>query len=226
MRLRPAFLLASLLLPIVTACGPEVGGSGGSGGGENACEDFRPPDTPPWTPVKVRFRNEGSQALFLSAGQGCAGDPAFALESGGQELRWQLGGCGLTCADLQENGCACAADCALPQVFRVEPGGFHEVTWSGAHFVDAAMPASCFADPGCAGSCPREEEAPHGTISIRGVLWDSATGCTLSSCSCTPDANGSCQVDGPAMVDGQSIEDSVAIAYPGSALAELSFGAP
>ena len=36
------------------------------------------------------------------------------------------------------------------------------------------MPASCFSDPGYAGSCPREEEAPHGTISIRGVLYEEA----------------------------------------------------
>jgi hypothetical protein len=217
--------LASLLCVIATSllgCASDVQTGGSSSGGE--CSDYLP-ETPTWTKTTVRLRNDTSGTLYLGSQGGCASD-AFALKDPkGNALTWQLAPCEQTCVAQQNGSCQCAADCALPPVYLLPPGGAYETVWKGSIFVTANMPAACFKDPTCAaGGCLFEQAAPDGVLEVQGTLWDSIASCPMGgTCTCDPGTAGYCQIPAPVMVGGMQRMATAKLSSPGAQLVEVVF---
>ncbi len=218
--------LASLLCVIVASllgCTSDVQTGGPSGGG-GECSDYLP-GTPTWTKTTVRLVNNTAGTLYLGSLGGCALDAFTLKDPKGNPLKWQLAPCEQTCVAQQNGSCQCAADCALPPVFLIPPGGAHETVWKGSIFATTKMPAACFKDPTCAAAgCLFEQAAPDGVLEVQGTLWDSITGCTMMGvCTCDPGTAGSCQIPAPVMVGGMQRTATAKLSYPGANLVEILF---
>jgi hypothetical protein len=215
-------LLAGLRALPLAACSSDVstGGAGGAGGAE--CASFLPPETPPWTPVTVRFTNTHKTPYYLVGGGGCSGDAFSITDAGGKTLPSTSGACGLTCAALQTSSCVCAADCALSPIIFIAPGGTLSVTWPGSIFTETTMPAGCFDNAMCADKC-LTEGAPTGNLTFTASLWTSVEGCDPAQCMCAPDAAGSCPINGPATVAGTELKATAPFAAGTDTSVDIAF---
>jgi hypothetical protein len=188
------------------------------------CEAFL--DHTPGASVTLRFRNERAERIYLGSPSGCGGITPFSLrDEAGQEHAWDLGGCGFTCEALQTFSGACPADCAIPPVFQIEPGGHHDVIWDGRVLEPTDMPGRCYDDPQAAPStCDRFVQAA-GAYDVLGEAFPEAQGCAGPdmTCSCTPSAEGSCQLPSPASVAGAPLSATATLSYPDQTLIELVF---
>jgi hypothetical protein len=215
--------LLCVIAPALLGCASDVQSGGVAGGGE--CSDYLP-RTPTWAKATVRLRNSTGATLYLGSSGGCAFDPFTLKDPKGEALKWQLAPCEQTCVAQQNGSCACAADCAIPPVFLIPPGGAFETTWEGSIFAKTNMPAACFRDPMCAaGGCLFEQAAPEGALEVQGTLWDSIAGCPMGmgACTCDPGTAGSCQIPAPVMVGGMQRTASAKLSYPGATQVEILF---
>jgi hypothetical protein len=203
-------LVCAVLSALHAGCdGSSGGGGGGDGGsgGASVCEAFV--TDPPETAVTVRLVNNSLADLYVgpeTAG-GCGDVDAFTLQDAdGQPVAWRLGQCGFTCEAVQTGACGCTADCQLPVVWRITAGGALEVPWNGTVFTQETMPDECY-DEGCGvgGPCAVERK-PEGKLLFQAAAWTEVTGTCSGSCTCTPDATGSCMIGmGDAAVGGTGI---------------------
>lgn len=181
------------------ATGTTGSGAGGSGiGGDGPSCDAFLPDTGLGDPVTIRIENADVVDIFLGEpGSGCGSPHLYSLEMPNGDppaiYKGSLEVCELTCAELQQSGCECAADCAQPYVVRIAPGGHYDATWIGYVYDTADMPAACYSDATCKGAgsyCPIERVAPP-ALDVLVPAYPGAT-CDGTPCTCTPDATGSC----------------------------------
>jgi hypothetical protein len=191
--------------------GPGGGGatsSSGTGSGGSSCADFAP-EIPPAEPIRVDLTNASGAPLYLGQPDpGCFTAEPFRVEDAGQVLKSSLEPCELTCADLQTGSCACAADCASPQVVFLPSGATHSSEWAGVAFRDADMPPACLQDPTCVGGCWLPEVAGP-PLTIVGSAWTALGACTDDgTCDCVPGASGWCIVDGATTVSGTEVTAS------------------
>ncbi len=204
------WMVASLAIAAcVAACGSNVatGGTGG-GGGDPVCSAFAPTPGVPIDPVVVTVRNDTAATIFLGAPNSpCKTPPVYRAEDvGGAPAVLSLGACELSCGQLQSVGCACAADCAIPEVIVVLPGGTYTTEWPRKVFQPVAMPSSCYADASCAEeSCPGEFVAD--TLLRFYVDAYPAAGCTEPDCGCPPSLENWCSTSG--MVSGAPVSVSL-----------------
>jgi hypothetical protein len=176
--------------------------------------------------VEVVIENHTDDFIYFGS-TGCESTPRFRLYEDGEHVDLLEGPCAWSCADLQESsGLACTADCAVPDVIAIAPGGSYAMTWSGLVGRNATMPASCYADPESAQTtCPMLVPAPQKTFEV-GALLFATVGCFAGDC-CEPNDEGHCVVSGfSASPNGEGHEvrasfvhpqaDSVTIAVTGS----------
>ncbi len=210
-------LLCALTSALQAGCDGNGGGTGGGGtggtGGQDACSAFV--TDPPTTAVTVRIVNNTAADLFIGPETpgGCGQIDPFSLDDAGQPVTWQLDSCTFTCEALQKGQCACAADCALPFVWRIAAGGVLEVPWDGIVFPTETMPDTCYdAMCGAGQACfvPRE---PSGPLTFTATAWTEVSGtCGGGACTCTPDANGTCAISmGEAVVAGTGVFQSTEV---------------
>lgn len=201
-----------LLSALSAGCDGNGGGSGGSGGGsggtggESVCTEYV--TAPAQNPVTVRIVNQTANDLYIGpeAAGGCGQVDAFSVsDDGGNPVGWRLQACSFTCEELQKGACACAADCALPYVWRIAPAGALEVPWNGTIFTPETMPDECYdASCGTGQTCSVERE-PSGALTLSATAWSEVTGSCGASCTCTPDATGTCTIgSGDVAVAGTS----------------------
>ena len=225
---RSLFTLACAASIGLWGCGGDVtgggGGSGGGGGGD-ACEPFL--TNPPTKDVTVRITNNTLADLYIGPEQpiGCGQADQFTLEGAdGATVVWRLPPCALTCEDVHTGACACAADCALPVIWRIAPQGTLEVPWSGLVYPVETMPASC-QDPSCMSAeetCFVPNEAT-GALVFRAKAFSDVSGTCAGGCTCTPDAGGTCTIDASdALVSGIPVITSTEVDALG-ALVEITF---
>lgn len=197
-----------VLALLVFAGTAALAGCDGDGGDADAgaCPGALDAGTP--FPVSIRLANKRAANVYL--GQlmpGCASGPGFTLEdASGHKLNHSPDVCDRTCAELQLSSCACEADCAAPTVTLVAPGGHVDLPWAGWIFVDATMPAECYADPACVGPTCLVPVTPSRPLTVRATAHAEVAGCSGACIDCTPDASGSCIVPGATTVGGTAIE--------------------
>lgn len=191
-----------------------------------ACEDFA--DEAPGDGVTVRFRNARTENIFLGAQSGCGEVAPFqVLDASGASLPFQLSGCGFNCEDLQQHDGICAADCALPPVYYIEPGGVLDLAWDGRVVETVDMPGSCFhLARGGDSECEQRAVAAAGDYTLAGQAFLQAENCDYNGstqCACAPTPDGSCRLDGPANVAGAPIAATGALSYPDQGVVEIVF---
>jgi hypothetical protein len=215
---RPSFLFCCAVTFLASAA---PGCGTGVQPGSPACDAYL--DEAPPQNVAITVRNEGTATIFLG-GEGCAADIGVGLAAAdGSALPQGASGCGYTCEQLQTRPAACPADCALPPVVRVDPGGSYQLSWSGSYVEPASMPKSCYFEPSYAGpGCERRIVAPAGDYTLTASAWPQTT-CVDNSCDCQPDASGSCVMQGFAGVGGTATQASAVVAYPSETSVEIVF---
>jgi hypothetical protein len=249
--MRALLLVASLGFVSVAAiaCGSSVestgmGGAAGSGGAGgttttsiptgtttttttgDACTDYLPPsDLGP--EVEIRIANAMAVDLYLGdPNQNCSAVDYFSLSApSGDPPAMYTGSleiCEQTCGELQSSGCECAADCMATYAVRIVPGGEFVTSWRGYLYNRPEMPLACFHDPVCGPLCALEVAAPA-SVRITALAYEEVT-CSTGTCTCAPDADGSCSFwDGGPVVGGQTVSTNV-VWQSGDTTATLTFG--
>ena len=215
-----AWLVALCVAALGVGCDSTVEDGGG---GEDECTGF---DDEAGTPVTVRFTNAGTAPMYVGTQNGCGGLNAFTLSAVGSSevVPWYRGACNFTCEELREITGDCAADCAIPPVYRVEPGGHYDIAWDGLVLVERDMPAACFAEPSFAGPC-QQEVAASGSYQVTGQVFAAVEGCDpmTGACDCQPNAEGWCQMDWSAMPSGNAVTAEATVTLPAANLVEVVF---
>ncbi|MEZ4442914.1 MAG: hypothetical protein R3B72_27715 [Polyangiaceae bacterium] len=203
--MRPHRLFAILLPVGLWACGSTTTPF------PNDCESFL--DATSSQSVTVTVRNDGPDAIYL-LGTGCSATVDLELlDDAGDPLPLVAGSCTFSCEDLQETSAICDAACAAPPAIMIAPGGSYALSWNGIYGEEAEMPDSCYADPQSApDSCLQRIAAPAGNYGFSVTTATSIT-CADSTCTCTPDASGSCLIDF-GFPDGETIPAGATFSYP------------
>jgi len=202
-----------------TGEGTESGTESGDGDGDGDCSGLE--DDPVSQPVTVTVRNQGSEPLYIwtSLGDCDAGaTPVYAID--GVQLRqaaWQR-----TCAEaLDALPCGAGDGCggtAWSGVY-LDVDGVYETQWSGLSLAAVDLPAACEVDASCV-DCLRAQQVPAGDYMFR-VVGDRGCDPIEGGCSCTPNADGWCDLSGNEMQD--TVEAQAVLAYPGATSVELVF---
>lgn len=141
--------------------------------------------------LTVTLRNDTGATLFVVAGEGCDWQP-FAMERGGDAVKWYRGACDWSCEDVLDS-CACAAECAASSLVRLDPGASYDVVWDLALFAAEDLSLDCPAE-GCPTRCTRRTVAGEGGYRITAAAGpDCVDG--DASCACEAGAN-ACLVHG------------------------------
>jgi len=203
--------------------GGSTGGAAGSGGtGGAACDGYED-QTPPGS-VTLRYQNKTSGPIYLGGGNTCDPTPLFELNGPEGPVQLIAGGCGHTCEALQTHGNYCAGACMMPPVIFIAPGGHYEEKWSGSVFVSEAMPKECHFEPEFAPpTCDRRVIAPKGSYAAMVQAGVTLTCYDSSTCSCTPDASGSCQIPYGGTPDGTKVAAKASFEMPGASLVTITF---
>jgi hypothetical protein len=182
-------------------------------GCDSTCDGYL--DDPPESSVSLRFSNSGVTPIYLGMTVGCTGLLPFDIRPAGQtDLTLQHHGCA-SCGDLQESTPMCDTACMVAPVVRIEPGGDYSFEWDGRHYVSEMMPDSCYADDAQA-VCTRQAVVADGSYEVTGHAYNlCSTDPGTGECTCTPSADGSCRVDGAAMVEGTVRDVTLTLDYPG-----------
>jgi hypothetical protein len=102
------------------------------------------------TPVEIVLENQTDETLYVDAfggaDPGCDGGFPFRVSSGDfYEQLDLIHGCRMSCSHAasfcEEPGCP--AICETAPIVRLEPGGHHAMSWSGAIFRETRLPTSC-----------------------------------------------------------------------------------
>ena len=216
--------IAALALALsLAACGGNTAVTADGGAGD-ACATYAAA-APAVTAVTVRLVNQTGKPLYLGQTQpGCGDGVSFTVKDGaGTVLHHALAICEPTCANMLQRSCACAADCAMPTVTLVADAGAASLVWKGSIYTATKMPAACYADGQCAASeCLVEGAPPAGPLTFGASAYTTASGCQQSdSCTCTPDASGTCQVEGASTVTGTKLDATAT--WKGEASVDLVF---
>lgn len=218
----------SLLIAItglsLAACDSTLGPFEDDGGSGGQCLGYD--DTTEFADVSVTIRNTSAEPIYIS-GLGCTNNLDLRLyDAADNMLSYQRGACHFTCEQLQQSSAVCAADCAVPPVVMIAPGGTHELAWDGTIHQSAPMPTGCHLEPEyAAGSCDQRVVAPEGTYQFELTAHDDSW-CppdSESECACTPDANGSCTVDTFYEITGVGRTARASLSFPSANAAEIVF---
>lgn len=178
-------------------------GGGGDGAGGGFCDEYTLP-LPPVQTVPVTVVNNTAAPIYLGKTTGdCSTSVGFTTETlAGQPVKAQLEVCEMTCEELVTGSCGCAADCALPFVVMVHPGGSYELSWTAIVYNDVAMPASCYGDGNCvAPTCPLGD-VPGESLRFLVDGYSELGDCAAAPCTCDGGVAGSCTLTDATIVAG------------------------
>lgn len=215
----------ALLVAAIGAAFSALGCSSGGGDG-GACDAYKN-EAPPESPITVRFTNDKSEPIFLGSQVGCGDIKPFALiDANDKSVEWHRPGCLQSCESImagQQIGCT--ADCLIPPVYLIEPGGHKDIAWQGTIFESITIDASCVPDPSTGNACQREARPAAGTYTIIGEAFLTASGCAAGAeCACEPSVDGWCQLESSATVGSETVTSINTIVIPASMTeVELSF---
>ena len=191
------------------------------------CEDFE--NEPAEQAVSITIRNNGDVPIFLT-GSGCSSEIDLLLtNSEDVPLVWRNDGCDITCEDMRGGPLACDLACAVPPVIYVAPGGSYQETWSGIIREQRNLPASCMgvdedADTTTTQTCSQKVVAADGHYHITAQAFDLVEGCENASCTCEPNVDGSCAVEGFGIAPmGGAREASATFKYPSAGSVDIAF---
>lgn len=200
------------------------------------CEAFFAASTPAPThaAAEISVRNDSAQAIYLRAYTPGGGAVGFRAETvaivplgTSKPLITAPNECDFPCAlyDNPECGNACSDSGLPPGPILLQPGATYKAAWSGLHFAavtlpDRCLPAAC--EPGQ--TCGRWLNATPGDYSALVVVSPSWECADPMTCTCTPNADGWCQVDGFAAQGGPTdpIPLATTLTFPGGPV-ELVF---
>lgn len=197
-------------------------GAGGGGAGGASCTDFADQSAP--GPVTIRIVNQLPKPIYLGGGNTCSPEPVYDLQGPSGPVPMFAGGCGNTCEALQQHGDWCADACLIPPVIVIAPGGSYDTSWTGNTYETLSMPLACYFEPQYAPpTCGRRLEAPAGTYGAFVTAADSISCNDVAICSCTPSAQGSCEIPYGASLSGSTLSTKTSFAMPGASLVVLTF---
>lgn len=202
------------------ATGGTAGISGGTGGA--SCDGYED-ETPPGS-VTLRYQNATGAPIYLGGGNTCDPTPLFDLDGPDGPVQLMASGCGHTCEALQSHGNYCAGACMMPPVIMIAPGGHYDETWLGTVYELETMPEKCYFEPDFAPtSCDRRVIAPKGSYAAVVQAGSTLSCYDSSTCSCTPDASGSCQIPYGGTPDGKQLAAKASFEMPGASLVTITF---
>ncbi|MFO0567317.1 MAG: hypothetical protein U0263_16790 [Polyangiaceae bacterium] len=203
--------------------GGGTGGTGAVGGvGGTSCSDFL--DEPLPTSVTIRVVNKRATPIYVGGGSGCGNEPLYTLSGPGGLVALSPGGCGFTCEALQAHGDMCPDACFLPPTIFIAPGGSFDTAWAGTSYEAATMPASCYFEPQYAlPTCNRRRVADPANYVAKVDAGSALTCLDVGMCSCTPDAQGSCEITYGGTPSGDALTASATFTMPGSSVVMVEF---
>ena len=207
-----------------TSSGLDESSSSGTSSSEEttgAVDECPDPSNVVGPPVYIQIRNDGDAPIYLDDSL-CFG--ATRIDILGplpdlQPVRTLLKPCEWTCDQAVFNGghlCESCSQCDYSHVLLLAPGGTVSVQWSGVSYQQHVLPEAC---QNCGGSCTAAVQASKGLYSMIARAHSAITDCL--ECSCTPDAQGTCQLVG-ALAGDVLVADEV-IDYPAQTMLTLSF---
>ncbi|MFO0549037.1 MAG: hypothetical protein U0271_11660 [Polyangiaceae bacterium] len=205
--------LAISAVVALTGCGSEVstggaGGQGGNGGGDS-CSIFHGAEEPVEL-VNLTVVNHSANPIYLGdTQQGCGTPLLYSAETlSGDPVKTVMQACELTCSDLAQSSCGCAADCAIPTVIMILPNGSYSMTWARSVFEPTSMPLACYADPDCYSDTCLEGKDATAALRFSVAAYPELGDCSQAICDCDPGTVGSCVVDGATIVGGAPVSAS------------------
>ncbi|EYF03739.1 Hypothetical protein CAP_5169 [Chondromyces apiculatus DSM 436] len=201
------------------AAGCSEGSEGGTGGPAE-CSDY---DNEAATEVTVRFTNGSDEVIYLGSERGCGWLDAFELrDEAGAVVPWYVGPCAQTCATV---GLDCAADCALPPLVQIAPGGHYDMTWTGLVLAERSDACDDSGEPLDA-TC-QQQVLGAGPYEVTGMVYKAIDGCDPASsegCACEPTTGeGACLLSYPTAPAGAKSPTQAAAYQQGNAAVELVF---
>lgn len=186
----PAALLPAMLATGLAACGTTVDSTPVA----ISCDDYD--DGEPEKHVDVVIENQSDDWVYFGS-LGCRATPRFDLYEDGERVDLLDGPCAYSCEDLQTSpNLGCTADCAIPDVVAIAPGGHYAMSWSGLVSRHVAMPASCHAEPAMSTpTCAQLVPAPAKTFEVGAQLF-ARLDCGVGGCACIPNEQGHCLIAG------------------------------
>ncbi|MEZ4450909.1 MAG: BPTI/Kunitz domain-containing protein [Nannocystaceae bacterium] len=160
--------------------------------------------------VPITIRNDSGADAWIQA---------YTLGGGAVGFRWQVieispfgadealvtnpNWCDYPCSDYQKND-ECLVYCTdggpEPPPIYLAPGGTYTYAWSGQHFGEVALPDHCIPQACMEDyehvACDRWKNAPIGEYEAKAIVG-AAIQCEGPECSCTPNAEGWCQLEAP-----------------------------
>jgi hypothetical protein len=183
-----------------------TGGTGGTGGTPtNTCEAQVADGT--GTPVTVRLVNQTSGDLYLAISNfaSCTQTRAFDAKVPDATLDANAPPAdpcgGSTCSTLKCSACTVTWTCSMHvPVTRIAAGGILTSSWNGLAYQTRSVPSACVPGPECwSGSGGATVSCP---VAVANTSWpvtftaqmSTGVSCASGSCTCTPDATGTCEL--------------------------------
>lgn len=191
--------------------------TGASSTGAPSCEVS--PEDELGAEVKVLLRNAGDATIWVDRRLFCGEVLPFAIfDPAGEEVNPSIGLCEFTCEEILMGNCGCPAGCGSPdQVIQIDPGATFEIAWSGEHWAPFPLTEECA--NGCDLSCLARQVVQPGVYKFVARSSSLLTDC--EDCSCTPNADGWCQMDGNR--DGEEVVVEGTLNYPAQTEITLVF---
>lgn len=147
-------------------------------------------------PIPLTVFNAREVPIFLTSAVSCQPE-YFEIVSKveGMPGQWSGPHCSFTCEDVMAGACGCTADCPVAPTIRIEPGGAYELSWSGAVLRETALPTECASQDCLADTCRVARAAAPGGLYEATLALVESPQCGDTECTCTPNADGWCQLE-------------------------------
>jgi hypothetical protein len=218
-----------LVLILAVACGGRTAGDTGDGDGDgdgdttstgdgDVCDAFFDEVSDETTPVRIA--NRGTRPVYVVGPHFCILE-WFQIERDG--AYWPPRDCDYTCAQMVDDGCACAGGCAQVPAIKLASDGVLTREWPGLMRVPDEISENCASEFCGFGACPQERLATVGEhvltvlVSPTPAACDPEQGGEPQLCDCTLNPDGWCEVQmelDPASAEEFSAEFDVPVDGP------------
>jgi hypothetical protein len=200
--------------------GIATGGTAGTGG--VSCSEFLD-ETPPPNLLTIRVTNAKTVPIYMGSDINCGPYQLYEIVGPNGQLELHPGGCGFTCQGLQQHGDECPDACMVPPLIYIAPGGSYDQYWNLVAFEQAFMPTECYFEPEFAyDSCMQQIVPPAGEYTAIVQASTEFTCLDIGTCSCTPDASGSCEIPYGGQPTGEILSANAAFQHPSAGMVEIT----
>lgn len=184
-----------------------TGGKTGGAGGAIDCAALRADEEA--TGVAVRVVNHTAADIFIQYDTNpfACSSSGYTVTSPSHEMLFtSLGVCGTTCATYSDMvTCTVTYTCAISEVTRIAPQGVFTMPWGGTVLEQKQLPHACFSaggSPGATTNCQAFVKPKELPLTFTSTVGTAVTCNGSGACTCTPDANGTCTVEGSYQAGG------------------------